>query len=290
MGISRHLPWITLTAAAVTYCYFLLQVQQYLTTKVTADQRKSASAVPTAVLFEVSGDVRTKSANALNWQSAHFRQALFPGDQVFTGTTGTARIEYMGIGATLMLQAQSLVTIRHMPPSFTRFRRTFGMDTAGLARLPKSQSQSDARSIGAATSSTNDVDFGQGPTFNSGLSLIRDVDKIPVISPIGLVILAARSFPADLPIRFEETWNQVGLWGFLWQTDATLTPIWSGFSRGSFPAIPIPGPGEYTLQIITEDESRTTEPIQITASRRTELTLPQWPHATADSPVSVVLK
>lgn len=289
---QRRVPWISLVAICSALCILIFKSQAPLAAVPsieTTGQRDVKQ--PVAILYEVSGDVRTKLGDALNWNSARGKRALYAGDQVFTGSVANARIEYAGIGATLMLGPHSLVTIRNRPPSFTRFRRAFDVDSGQKSQSKKDPSTPGERAIGAAgTSSTGSASLN-GPVFNSGLSLIRDIDTIPVIYPMGQVILTSRQFPAAITVRFEDTWSQVGFWGFLWRVDSTLVPVWSGYSRGSFAAIPISAPGEYTLQIVTEDEARTTQPIRINASQRTGgVVLPQWPKATAQNPVTVVLQ
>lgn len=243
---------------------------------------------PIAVLIEIKGDVRTKSAASLNWIEARDRQPLFVGDLVFSGTNGKARIEYTGIGANVMIGSNSLATVRRMPPSLSRFRRSFGADRgrkgekgtakAGERTITPSQPQSP-QSMQAAV-----------PVFDVGLMLSRDVDVIPLLYPLGTVYVHARRFPARLPVRLDKTWDGVGLWAFLWRVDDDLKPVWSGFSRGSFAGIPIPRKGIYKLQIVSEDEVRTTSPITIRATQGAPLALAEWPSGSAEDPSTVVFQ
>lgn len=287
--MRRHAPWVSIVVFSAASWFYVFKTQHPLASLDEAPTKEKLTEDPVAIVYEAKGDVRTKSGASLHWHRVHGKRALYAGDLLFTGEIANARIEYAGIGATVMLGPHSLVTIRKRPPSFSRFRRTFDGNQGKALSEKKTPSILDERTTKGADTTDNRQLAAGSPVFNSGLALIRDVDTIPVIYPLGRVILSAREFPVSLPLQLESTWNQVGLWGYLWRIEATLALEWVGFSRGSFAGIHISQPGEYTLQIVTEDEARTTQPIRISVRRRNQLTLPTWPQASAQNPVTVVL-
>lgn len=276
---------ISLLSCALTA---LLQPHPAFAQQSTSSSQQGREENPIAILFEIKGDVRTKSAAALNWVEGRAQLPLFAGDLVFSGNNGKARLEYIGIGATVLIGPNSLTTVRRMPPSLSKFRRSFGADRG--RRGGQSQSKTGERTMTLAGSQDVGKNTPAQPVFDVGLTLSRDVDVIPMLYPLGRVFLHARRYPSRIPVRLDKTWDGVGLWAFLWRLDDDLVPVWSGFSRGSFAGIPIPKAGTYKLQIVSEDEVRTTAPITIKATQGAALALKDWPSGSAEEPSTVVFQ
>jgi hypothetical protein len=245
-----------------------------------------------AKLLLISGDVRIKRAYSASWRQVFSQTALRRGDQIFTGQNGSVHMEYFGLGASVSLGPYSHFVVTSQPPAFTSFRRNFGAESGkGINSNKQGKARADAGAGAIALNRNKYVPLAGIVQEQTGITMMRDTDTIPILAPSNNVELYAKKFPTTLTVKLDETWNKTQLWGFLWKTSDEVTPEWSGYSRGSFAAIPIPSTGDYTLQIVTSDESRTSKPIQIRARKRGALVMPELPDTMSPlTPVSVVLQ
>jgi hypothetical protein len=258
--------------------------------KRAAGKPKNADHGVAKILF-LNGEVRLKRAFNPSWRPLLRETSLKKGDQLFTGPTGSVHIEYFGKAASISFGPYTHFTINETPPSFTAYRRNFGAESGKSAggRSQLANAKTVALKKDGRTLPQNRAQLAA--TGASGLSMMRDTGLIPVLFPQGDVILQSRTFPTSLAIRLEASLNQTAMWGFLWKKDEEATPVWSGFSLGSFAAIPIPSAGSFVLQIVSDDESQTTKPILITAEKRKTLTMPPLDmKPSIQTPVSVVFQ
>lgn len=220
---------------------------------------------PVAKIYDFSGQVSVKFNGESNWQRVSEKCDLYSGDSVFAHEKSALRIEYYGAGATLQLREFSFFIVGKNPLGYSRFKRKSGYGNTSL-----SISKSSGDNFTIAKPSDNKSGTIAAPRDELGIEMQRDVTRIPVLEPVGNVTLFSKEFPAFLTLKFENTWDGIGLWCFVWASAAdSSTPVWVGFNRGSFKEIPIPKPGDYMVQIITEDETRTTRPIFVSAKKRT---------------------
>lgn len=219
---------------------------------------------PVANIYEFSGQISLKPKGESNWTRVAEKMDLFAGDSVFVHKDGTIHIEYYGAGASLMMKEFSFFIVGKNPPGYSRFKRKsgYGNSSIGFSREQSNDSAVAKPTMEGAKKSTS-------VQQNLGIQMQRDITRILVIEPLGDVHLFARNFPTLLSVKFEKTWDEVGLWCFVWSTSAhSSEPVWVGFRKGSVQDIPIEKPGNYIVQIITEDESRTTRPIVVSAKKR----------------------
>jgi hypothetical protein len=248
-----------------------------------------------AKILLLDGEVRVKRAFTSSWRQLTRETSLRKGDQVFTGPTGSVHIEYFGKAASISFGPYTHFTVNENPPSFTTYRRSFGAEggkgadkggnKGGIGASSKTIAlQKEGRPVGQKQQPAEAVG-------SAGISMMRDTDLIPILFPQGRVLLQAKRFPASLAIGLEASLSQTPMWGFLWKKDDEDTPVWSGFSLGSFAAVPIPYAGSFILQIVSDDESKTSKPIYINAELRKTLALPVVDAKfSVQDPVSVVIQ
>ncbi len=235
--------------------------------------KRSSEEKPVANVYESSGQISLKPKGESNWTRVAEKMDLFAGDSLFVHKDSTIRIEYYGAGASLVMKEFSFFIVGKNPPGYSRFKRKsgYGNSSIGFLRAQSSDSAFAKPTLEGANKSTS-------VQQNLGIQMQRDITRIPVIEPLGDVHLYVRNFPTFLSVKFEKTWDGVGLWCFVWSISAQSSePVWVGFRKGSVQDIPIEKPGDYIVQIITEDESRTTRPIIVSAKKRENRLLKFFP-------------
>ena len=229
-----------------------------------------------AVIFQTTGTALVKLHGSAHWLRATSGLPLQPGDKIQTLAGGTMRIEYYGTGASILMNQLSYLQVARNPPQFSRFKRKNGIANSKIWEETRALLNSSTIA-NPQTAERKKTDQNEQVLFR-GLNLQRDTTRIPVLSPQGDVTLATTKMPAKMAITLESTWNNVGLWAYVWNvSNAQPTPDWIGYSRGGFSGIPFKSTGRYVVQIITEDESRTTRPIRVFVEKK-EI---DWAHSVA---------
>ena len=227
-----------------------------------------------AKIVALQGLVSVKRALENNWLYVDKGAYLHLGDKVFVQERSALEIEYLGVGASLLLDALSFTVIGSSPPQFSRFKskagltKKFGLKSKGERTLAMQDKGERTLAMQEAGSASEVVEQSR-MAIKTRLEI--DTDNIPVLFPEGNLQIFAHKFPAKIQVDLEQNWNQVGLWAFLWSVSADkIEPEYVGFKIGSRRIFEILKPGEYQLQLFSEDETRTTAPILISARPRKE--------------------
>ena len=226
------------------------------------------AAGPSCIVASATGDIRYRRTGSLNWVPLDNRKELFVGDLLFTRTGASARIEYVAVGAAVELPPQTLFRIGEVPPTYTKLRRRFAVENA------KSGSGSGSGS-GVSNNPQNpfervqvkNPDEGDGKkTSTKGtqrLSILREKSPLQLAAPQAGSVTFSSAFPAKLTLRVGPEFMGKKVWAFLWAASDKVNPIWNGYSLGEFSAIPIPAPGTYSVQAISDDETLVSETVSV---------------------------
>jgi hypothetical protein len=103
--------------------------------------------------------------------------------------------------------------------------------------------------------------------FETGVfSFVREVQLLNWVFPRAKLELVSKKFPTRVNVEVTNIATSPILIGYLWNSKRR-TPIWSGVSVGKFNNVPIPAPGSYRLQVISEDNTAASDHIVINASK-----------------------
>ncbi len=102
--------------------------------------------------------------------------------------------------------------------------------------------------------------------FDTGVfSMVRQVHLLEWVFPRGTYDFVAAKFPSHMSAEVVNAPDNPVLYAYLW-SELELTPKWSGVSRGKFRNVVIPEPGNYRMQIFSEDDSAVSDVVYVNAS------------------------
>ncbi len=217
---------------------------------------------PIAKISKILGEIRLKRAFSPTWVQIYTNSELYEGDQVFGGSISSASVTYYKEGTQLDLFSYALLRISQAPPEKTEFPRE---ENKTKVFVPPPGPPEFAHLM-----QTKAVDLPKIPKeeIDKLRAQSNAKNKIVILGPVGHIMLIARTYPSPIAIRLEKKWDNVRLWGYLWDQSNSTAPIWSGLSKGSFSNILIPKPGVYSLLIQSEDGIAESPPIEIAATKR----------------------
>lgn len=217
---------------------------------------------PSCVVTSAKGDIRYRRVGSLNWVSLANRKELFVGDLLFTRNGASARIEYVAVGAAVELPPQTLFRVGETPPTYTKLRRRFALESNN-AKVQDSRSSQNPFERVQVKNPEEDGSKQATKDSKSSLRILREKSPLQLATPQMGDITLSTIFPAKLTLRVEPEFAGKKMWAYLWGENDKVNPIWSGFSTGEFSAIPIPAPGRYSVQAMSDDETQVSEMISV---------------------------
>jgi hypothetical protein len=232
---------------------------------------------PVGSVAEVKGDVRYRAANALNWVELKDHKHIYTGDLVFTRKGGYLRVEYLTADAAIQLPEETLFRFGERPPSFTKLRRKFGSEADNVSAKGVSGKANpfERMMVRSPIKPGEEADAtvtenGAPPENEIQLGVLRTPKTLHIEFPSPNSTFVASTYPAYLSARVGTEFRKQKLWLYLWSQGDLITPLWVGYANGEFSNVPIAKAGKYQIQMISDDDSMMSEPVDFEYTAPTE--------------------
>ena len=118
----------------------------------------------------------------------------------------------------------------------------------------------------ASLETTDTEQFKQVDTRRPGIRVVQEIGVVRIAEPKGNLVVVSQKYPATLTFTLDSSTSPRNLWVHLWSAEGDRKLVGSLFGKNSSTLrVPIPKPGVYVAQVVAEDESRVSAPLDIQA-------------------------
>jgi hypothetical protein len=164
----------------------------------------------------------------------------------------------------VQLSESTLLRVQRGPPLQTKLRRRFAFERKGNKAPEADRTEaSEQVLVRNVVGGGGEVDESASENTPAGPRVQRDVRTLELLVPRQNTTVFASTFPTSMLVKVKSRFAGQDMWAYLWSSKDSVKPIWSGFSKGEFPRVPIAKPGVYEIQVLLDNDTASSVPVTI---------------------------